>query len=110
MVTESIVKNERTGELSRRVKYTMSDLLEKSFQFAEEVSKNPPMYTFDQLVEDTGAMVIENRQQGRVLVIFDDESCVEYFRDSPKFFAHPASKLNDVAARDSRVPELKVVS
>ena len=106
MSTTTTVKDKKTGELSLRVKYAPHELLEHAYQFADELTRAPANFTYDELVEDLRACVVENKKQGRVIVIMTDNSSVEFFRNSQNINAHPSSSLDVVLTTDSRVAHI----
>ena len=95
--------DDKTGAITQRMHYPVSDLLEHAIQFCEALTVAPPQYTYEELREDFKAGEVLNHHERRLVVIFGDNSCAEFFENSPEIRAHGSHLLQQVLNKDSRL-------
>lgn len=84
----------------QKTKISFTDLLPHSHQFADILMGG--VHTFDEANEEFKPHHAVNKAEGRYLLIFADNSSLEFFAGSKEMRAHGADALEKVLAMDSR--------
>lgn len=103
MSNETIIANTKNDARISKRKIAVSDLLPHSFQFAEALTKTPADFSFDELNEEFKPDHLENKREGRYLLVFSDMSSLEFFHGHNQIKAHDAPALARVLSCDSRL-------